>query len=69
MAFEFDPEKSKSNQKKHGIYFEDAQKLWDDPNRLVIAAKNIDEQRFLLIGKLENQYWSAIYTVRDDGAT
>ncbi len=69
MAFEFDPEKSKSNQEKHGIYFEEAQKLWDDPNRLVIAAKNIDEQRFLLIGKLENQYWSAIYTVRDDGST
>jgi len=35
----------------------------------MIAAKNVDEQRFLLIGKLEIQYWFAIYTVRDDGST
>jgi uncharacterized DUF497 family protein len=41
--FEFDPEKSNSNKLKHGIDFIDGQKLWDDPERLIIPAKTIDE--------------------------
>jgi hypothetical protein len=30
MKFEFDPNKSASNKIKHGIDFEEAQKLWLD---------------------------------------
>ena len=30
MNFEYDENKSKSNKLKHGIDFEEAQKLWDD---------------------------------------
>ncbi|MGM0581844.1 MAG: BrnT family toxin [Bacteroidota bacterium] len=36
--FEFDPEKSNSNKSKHGIDFNEAKKLWDDPSRLVIPS-------------------------------
>jgi uncharacterized protein len=32
MKFEFDPEKSNHNKKKHGIDFLEAQTLWDDPD-------------------------------------
>ena len=31
MEFEFDAEKSTANEAKHGIDFDDAQALWDDP--------------------------------------
>ena len=62
--FEFDPIKSKSNKSKHRIDFESAIKLWDDVDRIIITARTIDEERFLLIGKLNNEYWSAIYTYR-----
>ncbi len=66
MAFEFDDNKSKDNKVKHGIDFIEAQQLWDDEIRLVIPAKKMDEPRFLLIGKINHQLWSAIYTLRNN---
>ena len=65
MNFEYDSEKSASNLVKHGIDFETAQTLWDDPNLLEVPAKNLDEPRFLIIGKINQQYWSAITTYRE----
>jgi len=66
MNFEFDARKSKANKKKHGIDFVDAQALWEDIDLLEIPAKIQDEQRFLLIGKIAEKYWSAIITYRND---
>ena len=66
MEFEFDPNKSKANREKHGIDFLEAQKLWEDPYRIEIPAKKMDEPRFMLIGKIADQYWSAIFTYRLD---
>ena len=34
MRFEWDPRKDKANRKKHGISFELAQRVFDDPNHL-----------------------------------
>lgn len=39
MKFEFDPSKSESNRDKHGIDFTQAQRLWEDPDRLVVPAR------------------------------
>lgn len=64
MGFEYDPEKSASNLIKHGIDFEDARALWSDPNLIEIPAKNTDEPRFLVIGKIGRKHWSAITTYR-----
>lgn len=62
--FEFDKKKSASNKRKHGIDFKTAIKLWEDPDRITIPARWVDEPRFILIAKLENAYWSVIYTER-----
>ena len=32
MEFEYDPVKSETNKKKHGIDFEEVQALWFDPD-------------------------------------
>ena len=64
MEFEFDKRKSRFNKKKHGIDFIEAQALWDDPDRVEIPAKTIDEKRFLIIGKISGKYWSTIITYR-----
>ena len=40
-------EQAQFNKKKHGIDFIEAQALWDDPDRIEIPAKTIDEERFL----------------------
>jgi len=67
FAFEFDPSKSESNRVKHGIDFEQAQLLWNDPMLLEIAAKTDDEPRFLVVGVVDDKHWSAVITYR--GAT
>mgnify|MGYP006311299481 CR=1 FL=1 len=63
--FEYDDQKSETNKQKHGIDFESAKKLWRDTNRVIIPALGVEEPRFLLIARLENSLWSAIYTLRN----
>ena len=64
MDFEFDAIKSLSNKAKHGVDFEEAKALWNDPHLLEIEAKSIDEPRFLLIGMIGDKHWSAVVTYR-----
>ena len=66
MEFEFDPNKSAMNKKKHGIDFIDAQVLWKDPDLLEIPARTEDEPRFLDVGRIEDKHWAAVITYRDD---
>jgi len=66
LKFQYDPRKSRSNLKKHGIDFEQAQVLWDDPNLVTITARSDDEPRSLIIARVKQQHWSAIVTDRED---
>jgi len=66
MPFEFDENKSLSNKKKHGIDFIEAQSLWNDPERVIIPATEMDEIRNMIIGRIEKTGWSAIYTLRKE---
>lgn len=63
--FEYDPEKSISNVDKHGIDFEEAQQLWDDPWRLAAVVEHKGERRELLIAHYAGAFWTAIFTKRD----
>jgi uncharacterized DUF497 family protein len=65
MTFEYDPEKSNSNKQKHGIDFEEAQSLWFDYNRIEIPARTTGEARKVLIAQLDNEIWTAIFTMRE----
>ena len=64
--FIYDENKSSTNKNKHGIDFIKAQLLWEDVDRIIIPAKVVDELRFIIIGKIVNKYWSAIFTIRED---
>jgi len=64
--FQYDTKKSLTNLKKHGIDFEQAQMLWEDPNLLELTARSEDEPRSLIVARLNVHYWSAIVTYRDD---
>jgi uncharacterized DUF497 family protein len=66
MEFEFDSKKSDDNKKKHGIDFNEAQVLWDDPDLIEIPVKTSDEPRFLVVGKISGKHWSGIITYRGD---
>jgi uncharacterized protein len=63
--FEYDPDKSAVNLVKHGIDFEQAQLLWDDNDRFEIMSGCDAEPRWLVIGKIEDRHWTAIYTMRE----
>jgi uncharacterized protein len=63
--FEYNDVKSKINRQKHGIDFIEAQALWNDPRRLEIPARTVDEPRFLLIGRIGSECWTAVITYRE----
>jgi uncharacterized DUF497 family protein len=65
MQFEFDKQKSMSDKTRHGIDFIEAQSLWNDPERIEIPVKNMDEPRYMIIGRVGTNIWSAIYTLRN----
>ncbi len=66
MRFEFDIRKSASNREKHGIDFDGAQALWEDPDRVEIPALTEDEPRLMVIGRIGGRVWSAVVTHRGD---
>lgn len=66
MKFEYDPVKSASNKIKHGINFDEAQLLWNDPNRLQIPTAFEAEKRYLVIGKIKGKMWTAVITYRGE---
>jgi hypothetical protein len=66
MSFEYDPDKSAENKRKHGIDFEEAQQLWADAQLVEVPARTTDEPRWLLVGKIDEKHWSAIITRRGD---
>ncbi len=64
LLFEYDDNKSNQNLTKHGIDFDAAQSLWNDPELLEIPARTTDEARFLVIGTINQKHWSAVITYR-----
>lgn len=66
VTFEYDPAKSEINQAKHGINFEEAQLLWEDSDAVRITLNFETEQRYAVIGKIEEKHWTAIITFRNE---
>ena len=66
MKYEWDENKSRLNKEKHGIDFNAATNLWNDKDRIEIQTIFPDEDRSILIAKVENKLWAAIYTKRND---
>lgn len=55
-GFEWDPAKAASNLQKHGVSFEEAATVFDDPLSLTICDPDHseDEERFVTIGQSKN---------------
>jgi uncharacterized DUF497 family protein len=66
MEFEYNEEKSRRNKEKHGIDFVEAQRLWDDVERVEIPAKTEDEKRSIVIARIDQRHWSAVIAYRSD---
>lgn len=53
MPFEWDEEKAKTNIDKHGVSFDEATSVFDDPLFLTFAdpVHSVQEQRFVIMGE------------------
>ena len=65
MEFQWDEKKNRANKAKHGIDFNTATELWNDPDRIEVQTKFPRENRNALIGKIGDKLWTAIFTRRE----
>jgi uncharacterized protein len=68
----WDEAKNVSNQKKHGVSFEEAQALFGrglDYLELFDEAHSDEEDRFIAVGPIERGLVLVVYTTRDDDDT
>jgi uncharacterized DUF497 family protein len=69
VTFEWDPHKSESNIKKHGVSFEEASTIFRDPLSLTIddPLHSMDEARVVQIGvSHKNRLLVVVHTERKD---
>ncbi len=67
MLFEYDPAKSAANLRKHGIDFEDAQAVWDDPYAVDFRLGYTEEPRWMVVGRAHAALWPVVVTYRGEG--
>jgi uncharacterized DUF497 family protein len=70
IKFDWDEHKNESNHKKHKIWFEEAQQVFDDPNALMFhdTDHSEEEDRFLLLGlSASTRLLVIVYCERDKG--
>ena len=66
MSDEWDPNKEKSNFKKHGVKFADAVGVFEDENAITIEDDDAREARFITIGMdFLSRILVVVYTFRD----
>lgn len=69
MRTSWDKNKNLSNQRKHGVSFELAARVFLDPDRIEMYddRKDYGEDRWITIGAAESALLVVVYTLRDAG--
>lgn len=68
VTFEWDEEKDRANQNKHGVRFADAQYAFADPIRVIAhdLSHSQEENRFYCFGKIGTGIMTVRFTYRSD---
>ena len=69
MKFDWDENKNRTNQKKHGISFYDAQEAFFDENRLLALDEKHstkEEQRYFCFAKVGDKVMTVRFTIREN---
>jgi uncharacterized DUF497 family protein len=67
MEFEWDERKALANLAKHGIAFEDAIEVFDDPRHVAMPARTVgSEVRRQVVGRILRTTYLIVFTVRSD---
>jgi uncharacterized protein len=68
MNITWDPAKNRENQRKHGISFDDAKVVFQDPDRIeVLDDRDYGEERWVAIGTMGKIVALVVYTERNSG--
>ncbi|MET0621620.1 MAG: BrnT family toxin [Pyrinomonadaceae bacterium] len=69
MRFEWDDKKAAANRRKHGVSFDEAVEVFDDPNLIghEDAEHSRDEPRFVVIGYSAIRLLLVVFTERRGG--
>ena len=69
MLFTWDPTKGEQNVRKHGVSFEVAQTVFDDPLHVsILDTKSKDEERWVTLGKsTTGKALVVVHTYREEG--
>lgn len=65
MEFEWDPAKSEKNLAKHGVDFETAKQLFEDPDLIELRLSYQAEPRWAVVGMMHGKHWTGIITKRN----
>jgi len=63
MTFEFDPYKSESNKRKHGVDFNEIQALWNSA-RVEVKSQVEGEMRYAVLGVFKKINYTVIISYR-----
>ncbi len=68
QIFEWDDAKAEANLAKHGVSFEVAMRVWEDPHHqcLYDSSENYDEDRYIVLGLVDERCLYVAYTQRGD---
>ena len=68
MDFEWDEAKAETNYRVHGVDFEEASRVFDDPCRLewFDDRRDYGEDRFLALGQVHGRIVLVAYTMREE---
>lgn len=65
IVFEWDDEKARANERKHGVSFAEASLIWTDAYRFEARQAFSQEARYLAVGKTaKHRFLSAVITYR-----
>lgn len=67
MEFEWDEKKSQENEKKHGLSFRDAERVFDGETATYLDdRKDYREERYITMGTLEGRMVVIVHAVRGE---
>ena len=66
-VFEWDDDKDKVNQTRHGVSFQEARKAFEDQNRIIVEdlSHSQTEQRYFCLGKVDQGILTVRFTYRE----
>jgi uncharacterized protein len=66
LEFEWDPAKAESNLRKHSVPFLKACEVFKDSARIEQPDPNEDEERWIVLGRVEHVVLTVVYTHREN---